>query len=67
MVVFATNEEIESGFSNDMLSIDLLQHWERTTRPGVKTRRGILHSGEYRLLIMDGYGSHLTKEFMDFC
>lgn len=67
IAVFATNEETGSGFSNDMLAQDWLQYWEETTRPGVKTRRGILHSGEYRFLIMDRYASHLTKEFMDFC
>ena len=66
-VVFATNEESGSGFSNDMLALDWLKHWEEHSTPGIKTRTGTLHSGEYRILVMDGHGSHLTKEFMDFC
>jgi hypothetical protein len=65
--IFATNEETGSGFTNDMLALDWLEHWELATRPGVRTRNGTMHSGEYRILVMDGHGSHLTKEFMDYC
>jgi hypothetical protein len=66
-VLFGTNTETGSGYSNDQLAIDWLEHFERMTRPGVKTRQGIVHNNEWRLLIMDGHGSHLTREFMDIC
>jgi hypothetical protein len=65
-VVFATNEETGSGFTNDMLALDWLEHWELATRPRVKTRNSTIHSGEYRILVIDGHGSYLTKEFMDY-
>ena len=66
-VLFGTNTETGSGYSNNQLAIDWLEHFERVTRPGIKMRRGIVHSNEWRLLIMDGHGSHLTIEFMDIC
>ena len=66
-VAFTTNEETGSGFSNDMIALDWFEHWEEATRPGIKMRRGIIHSGEYRILVMDGHGSHLTKEFINNC
>ena len=36
-VLFGTNSEIGSGYSNDQLAIDWLEHFERVTYPGVKT------------------------------
>ena len=35
-VVFANNTESGSGYSNDQLAIDWLEHFEKHTRPGVK-------------------------------
>ena len=66
-VLFATNTETGTGYTNDQLAIDWLEHFERTTLPGLKTRRGIQHNGEWRMLIMEGHGSHLTIEFIDYC
>jgi hypothetical protein len=65
--IFATNKETGSGFINDILAIDWLEHFELHTRPGTKTRKGVIHNGEWRMLILDGHGSHLTIEFMDYC
>lgn len=66
-VTFTTNKETGSGFLSDMIALDWLEYWEEATRPGIKIRRGIIHSGEYWILVMDGYRSHLTKEFIDYC
>ena len=60
-VIFATNQESGSGYTNDMLAIDWLIAFEKATRPGTKTRKGTIHNGEWRLLLMDNHGSHLTK------
>ncbi|KAI1002128.1 hypothetical protein K3495_g6076 [Podosphaera aphanis] len=49
----------ELGYANDYLSYRWLMHWERSTRPQ--------NPEENRLLIMDGYGSHLTLEFINYC
>lgn len=49
----------ESGYTNDELSLSWLKHFERHTRG--KTR------GSKRLLLLDGYGSHHTLEFLEFC
>jgi DDE superfamily endonuclease len=49
----------ESGYTNDILSYKWLEHFNRQTEEKAR--------GQNRLLIMDGHGSHLTKEFMDFC
>jgi hypothetical protein len=48
----------ESGYINDLLSYKWLQHFNQQTEEKA--------DGEWRILIMDGHGSHLTKEFMDF-
>ena len=47
----------ESGYTNDLLSFEWLKHFDMQTRPA---------EGEWRMLIMDGHGSHLTKEFVDY-
>ena len=66
-VLFATNKESGSGYSNDQLALDWLEMFEKATQPGIKTRHGTIHNKEWRMLIMDGHGSHLTMEFMDYC
>ena len=49
-----------SGWSNDGLGLAWLQQvFERFT--AAKARR------KYRLLLMDGHGSHLTEEFLEYC
>ena len=48
----------ESGYSNDELAIKWLEHFEKHSRMG--------QVGAWRLLILDGYGSHLTFEFFTF-
>ena len=47
-----------TGYSNDELAFKWLQHFERDSR---KTQIGV-----WRLLILDGYGSHLTYEFYEY-
>ena len=49
----------ESGFTNDVLAMAWIKHFEAFTRP--KT------ISAYRILIFDGYGSHVTQDFLDFC
>jgi hypothetical protein len=49
----------ETGYSNDELSMDWLKHFDRFS-----ARRCL---GAHRLLLLDGYGSHCTKEFIDYC
>jgi hypothetical protein len=66
-VIFATNQESGSGYTNNMLAIDWLIAFEKATRPGTKTCKGTIHNSEWRLLLMDNHGSHLTKEFMNYC
>jgi hypothetical protein len=48
-----------TGYSNDELSMAWIQHFETHTRKGT--------IGSKRLLLMDGYGSHCTQEFIQFC
>jgi hypothetical protein len=49
-----------SGWSNNDLGLAWLEQvFERHTTP--KTTRG------WRLLIVDGHGSHLTREFIEYC
>ena len=49
----------ESGYSNDILSFQWLQHWVQLSK---RTQKG-----EYRLLIMDGYESHVSMQFVRYC
>ena len=49
----------DSGYSNDVLFFQWLQHWEAMSK---RTQRG-----EYRLLLLDGYDSHLTWTALQFC
>ena len=48
-----------TGYSNDELSMAWIQHFETHTRKGT--------IGSKRLLLMDGYGSHCTQEFIQYC
>ncbi len=65
-VLFTTNTKTSSGFTNDMLAIDWLIIFEEATRPSIKTHKGTLYNGEWRILLIDNHQSHLTKEFMDY-
>ena len=49
----------ETGFNNDWISLQWIKHFERYSRRGQVSSR--------RLLIMDGYGSHDTFEFLEYC
>lgn len=49
----------ESGFNNDWISLQWIKHFERFSRRG--------QQGAWRILIMDGYGSHDTCEFLEYC
>ena len=49
----------ESGNADDWISLQWIKHFDRFS---ARCQQGV-----YRLLIMDGYGSHHTKEFLDFC
>lgn len=56
--VFFSNSE--SGWSNNDIGLAWLEQvFERYTKQ--KARR------DYRLLILDGHGSHVTSDFIDFC
>ena len=48
-----------SGYSNDELSFLWLQHWDRLSQHHQK--------GVYHMLIIDGYDSHLTYQFLRYC
>ena len=47
-----------SGYSNDQTSLDWIKHFDKMTRDQTK--------GVWRLLFLDGYGSHYTKEFCEY-
>ena len=47
-----------TGYSNDDLAIDWLKHFDKHSRKG--------QVGAWRMLIMDGYGSHMTYEFFTY-
>jgi hypothetical protein len=49
----------DNGWTTDKHGFEWLQHFNRFTESRTK--------GVYRLLILDGHGSHLTIEFEDFC
>jgi hypothetical protein len=56
--IFFSNSE--SGWGNNDVGLAWLEQvFERFTKQ--KARRS------YRLLILDGHGSHLTTDFIDFC
>ena len=47
-----------TGYSNDDLAIDWLKYFDKHRRKG--------QVGAWRMLIMDGYGSHMTYEFFTY-
>ena len=49
----------ETGFNNDWISLQWIKHFETFSRRGQR--------GKWRLLIMDGFGSHDTFEFLEYC
>jgi hypothetical protein len=48
-----------SGYTNDEITLQWLHHFEKHSA----TRQ----VGQKRLLLLDGYGSHHTKEFIQYC
>jgi hypothetical protein len=48
------------GWTSDSIAYDWLHFFNECTKSRVSR-------GEYRLLLMDGHGSHLTHEFLQFC
>ena len=49
----------EKGYSNDDVSLKWLVHFQRFS-----SKRQI---GSYRLLLLEGFGSHCTKQFIHYC
>ena len=49
----------ETGYTNDDLTVKRLAHFQRLS---AKRQEGVS-----RLLLLDGFGSHYTKEFLDYC
>ena len=49
----------DNGWTTDLLGLDWLKHFDAHTKARVK--------GTYRLLILDGHGSHMTLEFENYC
>ena len=49
----------DTGYTNDELSLKWLEHFDKMTN----ARR----MGTYRLLLLDGHGSHTTKQFLQYC
>jgi hypothetical protein len=50
---------IDSGYSNDFLSLMWLQHFDKYSK---SHQRGV-----WRLLYFDGFGGHTTLEFVEYC
>ncbi|KHO01873.1 transposase [Metarhizium album ARSEF 1941] len=46
-----------TGFTNDEIAVAWIQHFQEFATP----------IGRYRLLILDGHGSHHTIEFVEYC
>jgi hypothetical protein len=49
----------DNGWTTDELGMEFIRHFDRWTRNRVV--------GKYRLLILDGHGSHATPEFDAYC
>jgi hypothetical protein len=49
----------ETGYVNDLITYQWVQHFHHATKHRIK--------GTHRLLLCDGYGSHMTYEFVRFC
>ncbi|EOA82664.1 uncharacterized protein SETTUDRAFT_83600, partial [Exserohilum turcica Et28A] len=48
-----------SGYSTDLTAFHWIQHFEKQTKARTK--------GLWRLLLLDGHGSHNTREFLEYC
>jgi hypothetical protein len=48
-----------TGYSNDELGLSWIKHFDKHTVKGTQ--------GSKRLLIIDGHGSHHTKQFIQYC
>ncbi len=49
----------DTGYSNDWISLRWLKHFDRFSQKHQK--------GAWRMLVMDGYESHHTREFLSYC
>ena len=49
----------ETGYSNDLIAVDWIRHFEARTRSRTV--------GKHRLLLLDNHGSHVTYPFLKFC
>ncbi len=49
----------DTGYSNDWISLRWLEHFDRFSQKHQK--------GAWRMLVMNGYGSHHTREFLSYC
>jgi DDE superfamily endonuclease len=47
----------DTGYVNDEICLNWVKHWEKESRT--------MQQGVWRLLLFDGFDSHLTKEFLD--
>ena len=48
-----------TGYSNDMISLEWLQHFDKHSAKSSRSSK--------RLLILDGHGSHHTRQFIQYC
>jgi hypothetical protein len=48
-----------NGWTTNEIGLEWLGHFDQATKPRT--------TGGYRLLILDGHGSHYTDEFEDYC
>jgi hypothetical protein len=48
-----------TGFSNQRLGVCYIRHFDRFCPPS--------RPGRYRILIFDSHGSHISREFLDYC
>lgn len=49
----------ENGWTDDKIGLEWIQHFHKHTQSRTK--------GQWRLLILDGHGSHHTAQFEEFC
>jgi len=49
----------DTGYSNDRLALEWISHFDRFSAPR--------STGAHRLLLLDGHGSHCTREFISYC
>ena len=55
-VIFTTSN---TGYSNDWISLQWIKHFDHYSQR--------YQRGSWRLLVMNGYGSHHTREFLSYC